>query len=87
MTTSSNGRKLNNHLKWRGVFVCLLTVLGLAAFTGYMAVHWVERQVLTTSSWVQVVGPLPKDERVATALSSYTVDKLVTATDLQNKIE
>jgi len=51
-----------------------------------MITHWVERQLLTTDNWVTMMAPLPKDEQVASALSTFTVDKLIASTDVQAKI-
>jgi hypothetical protein len=51
-----------------------------------MFVHWTERQVLTTDNWVKVVGPLPKDDQVAAALSDYSVNKLFSGIQLEDKI-
>jgi hypothetical protein len=67
--------------------VSLLIALGLISFTVYSAVHWTERQLLTTDNWVAMVTPLPKNDTVATALSNYTVQQVFTATDLNDRIK
>lgn len=74
-------------LTWRMVVSFLLATNGVIAFTAFMMAHWVEKQVLTPDTWVQTVGQLPKNDEVATALSTYTITQLFTATDLENKIE
>ena len=61
-----------------GIFI----VIGLAAVVGYSMVHWVEKQVLTTDNWVATVASVPKNDTVAAALSSYSVNRLFTTTDL-----
>lgn len=71
---------------WRGLLTAVLTVIGLTALTAYTIVHWTERQILTTENWVQVVAPLPQNNEVATALSTYAVDRLFTSLDLENRI-
>lgn len=74
-------------LTWSMVLSCLLATIGLIAFTSFTMVHWVEKQILTTDTWVQTVGQLPKNDAVASSLSTYTVNQLFTATDLENRIE
>lgn len=71
---------------WRSLTVWVLAAAGLAALTGALVVHWTERQILTTDNWVQVVAPLPKNDAVASALSTYAVNQLYTATDLEDRI-
>ncbi len=71
---------------WRAIAVSILTVVGLISLVGFSFVHWTERQILTTDNWVQVVGPLPKNDQVASALSTYSVNQLFTQSDLENRI-
>lgn len=71
---------------WRAALVYILLVVGLASLTGFMVVHWVERQILTTDNWVEMVTPIPKNAEVANALSTYAVNQVFTATDLENRI-
>jgi len=86
MVTSNDDTKLKRRFSWRSLTAGILVVLGLVSLVAFSLVHWTERQVLTTDNWVQVVGPLPKDDAVATALSTYSVNQLFTATDLEDKI-
>ena len=74
-------------LIWPMVFSCLLTVIAVLSFTIFTLAHWVEKQVLTTDTWTQTVGSLPKNDEVASALSSYTINQLITNTDLETTIE
>lgn len=78
--------KKNYHFRWRTLVVVLLTTLSIFSLIGFSSVHWVERQILTTSNWVKIVGPLPQNEVVASAISTYTVDKIFSTQDLQTKI-
>jgi hypothetical protein len=71
---------------WRGPLVLLLTAAGIISLLGFMFAHWTDRQVLTTDNWVKIVGPLPKDDTVATALSQYSVERLFTGIDVESKI-
>jgi hypothetical protein len=54
---------------------------------GFMMTHWTERQLLTTDNWVALVGPLPQNNTVATALSGYSVNKLFDGADIQARIQ
>src|SRR5438045_3100633 len=74
------------HFGWRGLVVFLLTFIGFTALLGYGGVHWTERQILTTDNWIKIVGPLPKNEAVASSLSDYSVNQLFTNIDLEAKI-
>lgn len=87
MVKQSNKTTQRQPLTWSMVFASMLATIGLIAFTAFTLTHWVEKQILTTDTWVQTVSELPKNEEVATSLSTYTMDQLFTATDLQNKIE
>jgi hypothetical protein len=86
MVTSSQEPKLKRHYIWRSTIVALLSIIGILALVNFTIVHWTERQILTTDNWVQVVGPIPKDNTVATALSIYSVNRVFTATDLESRI-
>jgi hypothetical protein len=71
---------------WRGPLVFILTAFGVISLLGFMFAHWTDRQVLTTDNWVKIVGPLPKDDTVATALSQYSVERLFAGVDVEGKI-
>jgi hypothetical protein len=77
-------RRLN--FRWRGAAVCLLTTLGIVTFVGFTLIHWTERQILTTDNWVKIIGPLPKNDVVATALSNYSVSTLFSGVNVEQKI-
>ena len=72
---------------WRRLAVSLLTVVGLVSLTGFMVVHWTQRQLLTTENYVELVAPLPKNEEVASALSQYSVDRLFSKINVEQKVE
>jgi uncharacterized membrane protein (Fun14 family) len=74
------------HLGWRGPLIFVLSTLGITSLVGFMLVHWTERQILTTDNWVKIVAPLPKNDAVATSLSTYSVDKLFSGIDVEQKI-
>lgn len=72
---------------WRGFVVTVLTTLGVIAGVSFMLAHWTERQVLTTDNWVALVGPLPQNDQVATALSTYTVNQVFDSADIEARIQ
>lgn len=74
------------HYKTRAFLVVLLIVLGAILTAGYSVVRWTETQFLDTDGWIAIVGPLPKNAEVATAVSTYTVTQLFEAVDVQQKI-
>jgi hypothetical protein len=55
----------------RAIGVLLLLVVASVAFTGYVAVRWMEKEVLNTNHWIAMVGPLPKEPVVSDALGKY----------------
>jgi hypothetical protein len=74
------------HFGWRGPLTAILLIVGVISLIGFLFVHWTERQILTTDNWIKIVGPLPKNDQVASSLSTYTVDKLFTGVDLEAKV-
>lgn len=53
----------------------------------FVAVHWTEQEILTTDNWVAIVAPIPKNDQVAQAISTYTVTQLFDSIDIQAKIK
>ncbi len=86
MVTHKTKSKRTFHFRWFSLGACLLTIVGLLSLTGFMLVHWTERQILTTDNWVAVVSPVPQDEEVATALSDYAVTSVSNSINLEAKI-
>lgn len=70
----------------RVVLLWLLAAVACLAFSVYVAVHWVERQVLNTDNWVSMVAPLPKQPVVSTALGGVISDKVFAAVPVQQKV-
>ena len=70
----------------RGVGIGLLILLGSVGFGAFVAVHWVEDQVLTPDHWVALVAPIPKQAVVSTALGSYISDQLFSAVPVEQTI-
>ncbi|OGL37077.1 hypothetical protein A3E49_03185 [Candidatus Saccharibacteria bacterium RIFCSPHIGHO2_12_FULL_49_19] len=84
-------KKLSIHRRgpsfgWAKLAVITLAVLGLVFFSGFMIVHWTQRQLLTTDNWVELVAPLPKNEQVSSAVAVYSVDKLFETINVEQKV-
>lgn len=87
MATKKSARpKKRMSWRWRGLAVVILSTVGMLSLVAFSYAHWIERQLLTTDNYVALMAPLPKNNEVASALGSYTVDSLFAKTDLQNKI-
>lgn len=86
MVAKSTQSRPANHQTWRSVIVCLLIILGIVSLIIFTTAHWTERQILTTDNWLKIVGPLPKNDAVATSLSEYSVNQLLKTIDLEAKI-
>lgn len=70
----------------RSSLIAILIALGCLSFGVYVAVHWVERQILTTDNWVALVTPLPKQPVVSNALGSYIGKKVFAAAPVEQTI-
>ena len=80
----TRGRGWGRWLRTAGIW--LLIGVGSVAFSGYVVVHWIERQVLTSDNWVALVSPLPKQPVVSTALGTYLSDQVFEAVPIQEHI-
>ena len=80
-------KSLGFGVRWRIIAVAALATISVLSLVGFMLAHWTQRQILTTDNWVKLVAPLPKSEEVASALSQYSVDKLFSKIDLEQKVE
>lgn len=78
--------KARVHYKTRIFLVSFLITLGALMSAVYGIVYWTETQIFNADNWVTIVGPLPKDEQVAAAVSDYSVSKLFESVDVQQKI-
>lgn len=79
--------ELTSPSKWRGFFVWLLITIGCLATAGLVIVRWTEKEILTTDNWVAIVSPIPKDDQVAQAVSTYAVGQLFESIDIQAKVK
>ena len=87
IATNTHQPEPNNRVNgWRSFAIWLLVILGCLAFGAYVVVHWAERQILTTSNWVSLVGPLPKQEVVSTALGNQIGDQVFANAAVEQKI-
>ena len=65
-----------------GVLVVLTCISLLASVVGY----WVRSSVYDTDNWIELVGDLPQNTEVATALSVRLTTELMSALDVQTRI-
>jgi len=70
----------------RLVVVLLLVFIGCLALIGFTTAHWAEHQILTTDNWVAVVGPIPRQPEVGTALSDYVTTQLFANVPISREI-
>ena len=84
-TTHEGGRHRWLHTLRTGGGVLLIT-LGSIALIVYVAVFWLERNILTSEKWVTTVGTLPSDPVVASALGEYLANQLFTAVPVEEEI-
>lgn len=71
----------------RGIAIGALGVVGLVSLVSFTTSHWVEEQILTPETWAQTMGELPQNDQVASAISSYAIDELFTAAELETTVQ
>ncbi|MCA9324657.1 hypothetical protein KDA23_01140 [Candidatus Saccharibacteria bacterium] len=86
MATGSKKPKHGVKFGWRQLIVAALAILGIVSSVAFTAAHWTERQLLTTDNWITLVAPLPQNDRVATALSEYTVNNTFDTGQVEQRI-
>lgn len=64
-------------------------MIGLGSFLAVMSVTavWTRNSLLDTNKFVAIVGPLPQQQPVATALGTYAVNQLYATVDVDQKIK
>jgi len=67
--------------------VGVLIVLGLLLLAVGNVTFWLRGTILNTDRWVAAVGPLSRNETVANAVSTYVVDSLFEAADVEQLIQ
>jgi hypothetical protein len=77
--------------RWRSwlrlTVVGVLIVAACISLSAYVLVHWVERQILDTDNYVALIGPLPQQPVVSTALGNYVADQVFSAAPVEAKIK
>ena len=71
----------------RAVLMGVLVVVTSLSIVVAATTTWAHRTVFKTDRWLSVVGPLPKDPEVATAIARFTMDELASATDLRARLQ
>jgi hypothetical protein len=72
--------------KARSLLAILLIASGCIGATSFVAVRWAERNVLDTNGWTALVAQVPRDQEVATALSTNIVEQLFEQYDVQTTV-
>lgn len=66
-----------------GIFIGLAAV----SLVGAVITRYVQRNVLDTNGYLTIVGPLPEDPQVSSALAKYTTARLFDAADAEANIK
>lgn len=74
------------HYKLRATLVVLLIILGSILSANLGIVRWTEQQILNADGWVEVVGPLPKNDQIASAIGTHAVTQLFESVDVRQKL-
>src|SRR5437868_5545296 len=72
--------------KLRAVTVGVLVGIAGLSVAAFSMVHWTEQRVLNTDNWVAMVGNLPKDPTVSTALGTYLAGQLIEAVNVKQRL-
>jgi len=72
---------------WRALLAGVLIAVAAFALLGAVVTRYVERNILNTQGYIAIVGPLPQDPAVATALANFTTDKIFSAADTESIIK
>jgi hypothetical protein len=72
---------------WRRFAVGVMIGLGSFLAVMSMTAAWTRNTLLDTNKFVAIVGPLPQQPAVATALGTYGVDQLYASVDISQKIK
>lgn len=71
---------------WRPWVSGLCVAIAAVAVVGTVVTRYIERNLLDTEGYLAIVGPLPENPQVATALAAYTTTKAFDAADAQANI-
>lgn len=77
---------LTKNSGWRKAIVVFLIFLGCVATGAGVVASWLQPLIFSTDKWVQTVGPLPKDQAIATAVATDTVDALFESQNVEQVI-
>ncbi len=82
----SSAPRVRTRSRITSIVAGLLIAVSCLSLSAYVVVHWAERQVLNTDNWVALVGPLPKQPVVYTALGNYVGNQVFQSVPLEQKI-
>src|SRR5689334_22951693 len=67
-------------------FSYLFIIIGSITLSLFYLTSWAHSLLFDSTYYLDVVTPLPKNEQVATALSTYTIDSLFANVNVEEKI-
>lgn len=83
-TTQSKQRPSTWWRTWlAGIFVALAAI----ALVGSVVTRYIQRNILDTQGFTAIVGPLPQDPAVASALATFTTNKVFDAVNTEASIK
>lgn len=71
---------------WRSVISGVLIVLGVFGMAAGLVVSYTKTNVVDTEGYLRMVGPLPQEPAVATALGTFTAERLFNGLSVQENI-
>lgn len=79
-------KKVRHTAKWRTVLCVVLIVLSTIAVLGGMLARYADTRFLNTKNYTETVSALPKQPTVATALGTFTADRLFNNGAVENQV-
>jgi hypothetical protein len=71
----------------RALLMAMLILLTSLSIVVAATTTWAHRTVFNTDQWLEVVGPLPKDPEVATAIARFAMNEVSSLTDLRTRLQ
>lgn len=72
---------------WRLLLTCVLVALAVVSLLAGITTRYLRDNVIDTNGYLRVVGPLPKDPKVADALSTFTTQRVFDAAKAEENIK
>ncbi len=71
---------------WRSVICGVLIVLGVFAMAAGLVVSYAKTNVVDSEGYLRMVGPLPQEPTVATALGAFTADRVFNGLSVEQQV-